>query len=183
MKIIACSTLALMLLAAVSLQAQEFKLPPPDKAHEWLQQMVGEWEAEMEATMVPGQPPMKCKGTVTTRSLGGFWIVSEVRTAFVGEPMTGIQAIGYDAKTKKYVGTWVDSASSILWKYEGTVDESGKILTLEADGPNFMAEGKTARFRDVYEIVSKDEIKSSSALKGDDGKWVTFMNGTSKRKK
>jgi len=183
MKTIACSTLSLMLLATCALQAQEPKFPPPEKAHEWLQQMVGEWDAEMEAMAAPGQPAMKCKGTIQARSLGGYWVVSEMKADMMGKPMIGIQSIGYDPKTKKYVGTWVDSMSAHIWKYEGTLDESGKILTLEAEGPNFMLEGKMAKFRDVYEIKSKDEIKTSSGMQGDDGKWITFMNGISKRKK
>ena len=30
----------------------------PTKEHQWLQQLVGEWTAEMECVMGPDQPPM-----------------------------------------------------------------------------------------------------------------------------
>jgi hypothetical protein len=69
-----------------------------------------------------------------------------------------------------------------LWKYEGPVDSTGKILTLEADGPNFIT-GKTTKFRDIYEFKTKDHIAATSTMLGDDGKWVTFMTGNVKRKK
>ncbi len=99
------------------------------------------------------------------------------------KPMTAIQTLGYDPKAKKYVGTWVDSVMDHMWKYEGTLDPEGKVLTLEAEGPSFTGDGKTAKYRDVYEFKSKDEIATKSEMLGDDGKWVNFMKGTVKRKK
>lgn len=95
--------------------------------------------------------------------------------------MRGLQTIGYDSAKKKYVGTWVDSMMNHLWIYEGTVDESGTKLTLEAEGPNFMSDGKLARFRDAYEFKTPDHILVSSSMLGEDGKWTTFMTGESKR--
>ena len=97
--------------------------------------------------------------------------------------MDAIQTIGNDSKSKKYVCTWVDSMMNHMWKYEGTVDPTGKILTLEADGPNFLAEGKETRFRDAYEFKSPDHIVATSSMLGDDGKWFTFMTGNVRRLK
>ena len=46
-------------------RAQEFpELPAPQKEHEWLKQFVGEWETHSEAVMGPGQPAIKCEGTM-----------------------------------------------------------------------------------------------------------------------
>ena len=163
--------------------AQEFpKLPGPVKEHEWLHQFVGEWESDMESAMGPGQPAMKCKGTMNSRMLGGFWVISESKADMMGQTMNGIQTIGYDPAKKKYVGTWVDNMMNLMWQYEGSVDSTGKILTLEAEGPNFMAEGKTTKFRDAYEFKSKDHIVATSSMLAD-GKWMTFMNGNIRRKK
>lgn len=175
--------LALLVVSASTLRAQELpNFPAPQKEHEWLKQFVGEWESEAEAAAVPGQPAMKCKGTINSRMLGGFWVVSESKANPMGMQVHAIQTIGYDPLAKKYVGTWVDSMMNHLWKYEGTVDESGKKLTLEAEGPNFMAQGKLGKFRDSYEFKSADEIAVTSSMLGEDGKWVTFMTGTAKRK-
>lgn len=166
------------------IQAQELpSVPAPQKEHEWLQQFVGEWESEAEAMMGPGQPPTKCKGSMSTRMLGGFWMVSEVKGEAMGTQVSALQTIGYDTKAKKYVGTWVDSMINHMWKYEGTVDAAGKTLTLEAEGPDFTQAGKMSKFRDIYEFKSKDEIATSSQILGEDGKWITFMNGTAKRKR
>ena len=70
-----------------------------------------------------------------------------------------------------------------MWKYEGSVDDSGKILTLDADGPNFMAAGKLTKYRDAYEFKSPDMIITTSQMLGEDGKWITFMTGTAMRTK
>ncbi|MEX1231295.1 MAG: DUF1579 domain-containing protein [Planctomycetaceae bacterium] len=157
--------------------------PQPQKEHEWLKQFAGDWETESKAIAGPDMPAFECKGTISSRMLGGFWVVNELNTDIGEIKITGVQTIGYDARKEKYVGTWVDSVMDYMWKYEGDIDETGKILTLEAEGPNMMAAGETAMFRDVYEFKSKDQIVMKSQMQGEDGEWVTFMEGTAKRKK
>jgi hypothetical protein len=166
------------------LAAQEApKAPTPQKEHAWLQQFVGEWETEAEAVIEPGKPPMKCQGTEKARAIGGLWVVSEITSSLPGQTMTGLMTIGYDAEKKKYVGTWIDSMTPHLWKYEGSVDAAGKILTLEAEGPNMMVPGKMAKYRDVTELKNKDHKVLTSSMLGDDGKWTTFMTMQARRKK
>lgn len=159
------------------------KAEAPAREHEWLKQLAGEWDSKIEATMEPGKPPLKCEGTEFARAVGGFWIVAEHRNVVMGQPMTGVMTVGYDPEKKKYIGTWVDSGSHHLWRYEGTVDAAGKTLTLEAEGPNPMAQGKMAKFRDSVEVKDKDHKVLRSAIQTDDGKWVTFMTGNYTRKK
>ncbi len=181
-RIVAASTLLAGFLANSSIKAQE-PAPPaePTKQHEWLEQFVGEWTTEAEGTTGPGQPAIQSRGTIRTRKLGPFWVVSELNLETMGTKITGIQTLRYDAKTRKYVGTWVDSLMDIMWKYEGDVDPSGKILTLVADGP--VSEGKSTKFRDTYEFKSSDHIVITSSMLGDDGTWFTFMTGHARRTK
>ena len=60
--------------------------------------------------------------------------------------------------------------------------ESGKKLMLETEGPNYMAEGKPTKFRDAYEFKTPDLIIATSLMLNEEGKWVTFMTGTMRRK-
>jgi len=176
--------LSICLLAASLVTAQEMpKMPAPQKEHQWLEQFVGQWTTESEGSMGEGQPKVKHTGTINARMLGGFWVVSEMKGEVMGTQINALQTIGYDTETRKYVGTWVDSMMNHMWKYEGSVDASGKILTLEADGPSFVGGGKKTRFRDLYEFKSKDEMTLTSQMQTEDGKWVTFMSGTGKRQK
>jgi hypothetical protein len=135
----------------------------------------------MEAKGPDGEG-FKCKGTMKSRMLGGLWAVNESKGESMGMTVNGIQTIGFDATKKKYIGTWVDNCFNHLWKYEGSVDSTGKILNLDAEGPNFTEPGKMAKFRDSYEFKSKDHIVATSSMQGPDGKWITFMNGTMRRK-
>jgi len=166
--------------AAVVLVAQD--TPKAEKEHAWLKQLVGEWNMESEMTLAPGQPPMKSKGTESVRAIGDFWIVAEVKGDAMGVPMTAVMTLGYDPQRTKYIGTWIDSMMNHLWIYDGTMDATGKILTLEAEGPNMMDPTKKAKYRDVIEIKSKDhKVVTSSAL-GDDGKWAAFGTANYRRK-
>ena len=89
--------------------------------------------------------------------------------------------VGYDAKAKKYVGTWVCSMSDWQCQYEGTV--AGQVLTLNCEGPSPADPNKTVKMKDVIEIKDKDTKVLTSSMLGDDGKWVQFMTMTAKRKK
>ncbi|MEZ6069210.1 MAG: DUF1579 domain-containing protein [Pirellulales bacterium] len=158
------------------------EFPAPTEQHQWLEKFVGQWDITSKGMMGPDQPPMECSAVMKSKMLGGFWVVTETDGETPGGKFTSLQTIGYDPAKQVYVGTWVDSMTNHLWHYEGSVDESGKTLTLEAEGPNFMTGGATAKFRDSYEFKSPDEIIARSSIQGEDGKWITFMTGTATRK-
>jgi hypothetical protein len=159
------------------------ELPQPTKEHELLKRFVGEWESTAEAVAGPNLPAMTCKGRSSAKMLGGFWVVIESQTDMMGMKINALQTIGYDPEMKKYVGTWIDSMFNHKWDYTGAVSDAGKKLTFEAEGPNFMAAGKTTKFRDTYEFKSADHIEATSSMLGPYGKWVQFMTGQIKRKK
>lgn len=171
----------LVLLCGVAIAQGQPQFPGPVKEHQWLKKFVGQWSTTSKASMGPNLPPMECSGTIESRMIGEFWVVNEMQSDVQGTPMRGLQTIGYDPAKKKCVGTWVDSMVNHLWLYEGTVDESGNKLTLETEGPNFMADGKLAKFRDSYEFKSPNHVIVTSSMLGEDGKWITFMYGESKR--
>ena len=182
MRDLVCVSTLLLITSHVWAQAPT-QPPQPTKEHDLLKRFVGEWESTAEAVAGPNMPAMTCKGRGSAKMLGGFWVVIENETEMMGMKINALQTIGYDPAKKKYVGTWVDSMFNHKWDYAGTVDAAGKKLTLEAEGPNFMAEGKPAKFRDTYEFKSPDHIEATSSMQGEDGKWVQFMTGQIKRKK
>lgn len=156
----------------------------PQKEHQWLQKLVGEWTSEMDATMEPGKPPEKFKGTESVRSLGGLWILAEGQGEMPGGGIaTTIMTLGYDPQKKRYVGTFVGSMMTHLWVYDGALDEAERVLTLRAEGPSMAAEGKTAKYEDVIEFKSQDHRVLTSHMLGDDGKWYAFMTAHYRRKR
>lgn len=179
---------ALLTLLGTSLVASLLAAEPAPPApvalpeHAFLKNFVGTWEGTNECKLGPDDTT-KCQASLTARLLGEHWMVADVTCSMPEGKMTGLLTVGYDPAKKKYVGTWVDSAFNHLWKYEGEVDKSGKKLSLYAEGPNFMAEGKTAKFVDIYEFVSADEVHATSKMQMEDGTWFTMMTGVSKRVK
>lgn len=176
-------TVLAVVLAVGAARADDAPKPPaPVKEHEWLKQLAGEWDTTAACSAAPGQPAVTWKGTESTRLLGGFWAMGEHKGDVMGTPMTGVMTVGYDTAKKKFVGTWVCSMCDFMFRYEGELDETGKVLTLHTEGPD-PATGKTTRMKDVLTIKDKDSRELTSSAQGADGKWTPFMTMTAKRKK
>lgn len=171
----------LAVLAAFSSGAEE-AMPKPQKEHEWLKQLEGEWETESDMFMEPGKPAVKAKGSESVHLLGGFWALCENKGEAMGVPFTGILTLGYDAEKKEYVATWIDSMTSKMWQYKTSLDSAGKMLTLETEGPCPMQPGKLAKMKETLEIKGKDHKVFTSTVELD-GKWVTMLTVNYRRKK
>ena len=156
----------------------------PQKEHQWLQRLVGEWTYENEAVMEPGKPPAKSTGTESVRSIGGLWVACEGRGEMPdGTAATTIMTLGYDPQKKRFVGTFIGSMMTNLWVYDGALDAAGKVLTLDTDGPSFTAEGKMSKYQDIIEQKSDDHRVLTARVLGEDGKWNQFMTANYRRKK
>ena len=163
----------------------------PQKEHQWLQKLVGEWTYETEAVMGPDQPPEKATGTESVRwlskpvlgpSLGGLWILAEGQGEMFGcGAVTTMLTLGYDPQKQRYVGTWIGSMMTYLWVYDGELDAAEKVLTLNAEGPSMVGEGKMAKYRDVIEFKGNDHRLLTSHVLGDDGQWHKFMTANYRR--
>lgn len=154
----------------------------PEPEHQLLKKFEGKWDVDNRTVAAPGQPEAQCKGESTAKMLGDFWIVVEAHNTMEGTKIEAFQTIGYDAKKKKYVGTWVDSMFNHLWHYEGSFDKASNTLVLEATGPDMMNPEKQASYRDSYEFKSPDHIVATSSMKDEKGEWVLFMKGNLKKK-
>ncbi|HEY5752020.1 MAG TPA: DUF1579 domain-containing protein [Chthoniobacterales bacterium] len=157
------------------------EMPGPVKEHEWLQKFVGEWESEGEAFMVPGQPATPLKGVESARLIGGFWLVSQIKST-TDFPYEQVLTIGYDPAKEKYIGTVIDSMTTHIWQYEGTVDATGNILTWETEGP-VPSPDKPSKFKEVTEFKNPDYKVFTSAIQGPDGSWNNMMTIHIRRKK
>lgn len=155
----------------------------PQKEHKWLEQLVGEWDSEMEASMGPDQPPMKHTGSESVRSLTTWVLCEGLASMPDGAPGRTLMTLGYDPAKKKFVGTFIGSMMTNLWVYEGELDAAEKVLTLDADGPSFTDPTKTAKYKDAIELVSPDHRILTSRFLTDDGQWVHFMTAHYRRKK
>jgi hypothetical protein len=143
--------------------------------HQWLQRMVGEWTYEMEAEAEPGQPPFRDTGPESVRALGESWVICEATGATPeGAQATSIMSIGYDPDRGRFQGTFISSMMTYLWIYDGELDATGNVLTIDAEGPSYTGEGMM-KYRDTIEIDGHDHRVQTSSYLGEDGSWHHFM--------
>lgn len=150
-----------------------FEQPSPD--HAWLEQLLGDWTAETEMVMAPDQPPTITTGAETFRSLGPFWVLGE-GTMGCGETVgRNLMTLGYDPRTQRFVGTFITSMMSHLWPYDGALDESRKLLTLDSTGPSFAGDGTLTKYQDLIEIITPNHRTLTSRYLDPSGAWRQFM--------
>jgi len=156
----------------------------PQKEHQWLQKLVGEWTMEGESVMEPGKPPEKFKGTERVRPVGDLWILAWGQGDMPGGgSATTLLTLGYDPEKGRYVGTWIGSMMTYLWVYYGELDAAEKVLTLHTEGPSMAGDGTMSEYRETIEFKSDDHRVWTSSVLSDDGKWHQFGTMDFRRRK
>lgn len=147
--------------------------PPaePAEQHRWLQRLVGAWSFEGEMPAPPGQPAQKFAGTETVRDLGGLWIVGEGDNALPeGGTMTTLVTLGFDPAQDSFVGSFVGSPFTHMWLYRGRLEDDGKRLVLDTEGPN-MEDGAMTAYQDIVTMEDSDHRSLTSRMRENNGQW------------
>jgi hypothetical protein len=154
----------------------------PGEEHRWLRKLVGDWVYETPAPAEPGKPAGTLTGTERVRFLGDIWFVAEGEGE-MPDGATGrtLMTLGYDPAKQRFVGTWLGTMMHHLWVYEGELDDSGKVLTLESVGPDFEAPGRTRQYRDAIEVEDDDHRLLIGRILGGDGEWQEIMRARYRR--
>jgi Protein of unknown function (DUF1579) len=108
------------------------QIPKPTDEHKALAKDVGTWDATIKSwAHGPDSQPTESKGVEVVKLMpGGLWQQSEFDGKLEDMEFHGCGVTGYDAKKKKYVGTWVDSMSAEIMSMEGDYDASTKTMTM-----------------------------------------------------
>ncbi|HYE62629.1 MAG TPA: DUF1579 domain-containing protein [Phycisphaerales bacterium] len=131
----------------------------PGANHKLLEQWIGTWDTTMKI-MMPGAPAMESKGRAEVSWLfEGRWLQERVDGDMMGQPMKGLSIIGYDNFNKCFVSSWVDNHSTAMITSTGSLDQTGKVLTMfgRMDEPMTGEHNKTVRFQTTF--VDKDTRK------------------------
>ena len=83
--------------------------------------------------------------------------------------------LGYDPQKQRFVGTFVASMMTHLWSYDGTLDASGEVLTLDTLGPSFSGDGRLVRYQDIIAWEGDDHRTLRSRAMGEDGGWGPYF--------
>lgn len=145
--------------------------------HRWLQQLTGRWRVTFDPPEGSEHQGADGAWEENARSLGGAWIVAEMTgTMPDGSAATNILLLGYDPAKKRYVGSFVSSAMTNLWIYEGTLDETGTVMMLDCEGPDFDTIGRTAHYQDIMTLKDENTRNFSSRIRLADGRWKPVMS-------
>jgi len=98
----------------------------PSEHHKMLASLAGEYTGKVSGMMGESEASQQIESTV-----GGLWTVSRSEFTMMGQPVHGIEILGYDTLQEKFVAVWIDSMSTMLLIMEGTYDEDTKTLTMK----------------------------------------------------
>jgi len=114
--------------------AQELPNPKPGKVREILASNVGTWDCEVKMFLQgPGEPPLESKGVEVNKLVSSDLYLQTSFTCQLGDPkFEGHALTGYDPRSKKYIGTWVDNLSTIPMQLKGEYDERSITYTVRS---------------------------------------------------
>jgi len=155
--------------------------PEAGPEHLWLQKFVGEWLTQGEVNC--GESCMATSGTESTRALGDFWIITEIRSA-VGEgaEFHGIMQLGYDEANGGFVGSFIDNMGTHMWKYAGERNAGGNAVVLSSEGPFPDDRSRMMQVRETLEMLDENTRRFTSEVQGEDGNWTVLFTSTARRK-
>jgi hypothetical protein len=158
------------------------KLAVPGAPHKMLATLEGSWSTKTRAWMEPDKPPMEGTGTCEQKMLlGGRYLLQEYAGEMMGSQFTGINLIGYDNHTRKFVSTWIDSMSTGIYYFEGSAGADGKTITQQSrcDDP---VRGPMV-WRSVTRIADDNTLRYDMYMTPKGGKEEKMMEMTVTRKR
>ncbi len=163
--------LLLLFVLAPSLAAQA--PPKPGKEHQWLTGQAGIWDARIQMLGEDGKM-MESKGVSRVKAgPGGLWVIDEFEAEMMGAPFAGHGTTGFDPATGKHVGTWIDSWNTTVMQLEGSVDATGKVLTMSGLAPGH--DGTPVRHTMVTTIKDDGSRVFELSVPGAEGKPMVVM--------
>ncbi|MGE5277075.1 MAG: DUF1579 domain-containing protein [Acidobacteriota bacterium] len=157
------------------------KAATPGDAHKKLEGMVGTFDAKVKMWMDPSKPPEESTGTSENAwVLGNRFVETKYQGTFMGQPFSGIGYTGYDNVTKKYVGTWMDTASTGVMTSKGTME--GNVMKSTATMSDPMT-GKTMTSTMKTTVADNDHHTMEMWGPGPNGKNYKMMEIEYTRKK
>lgn len=168
--------LSLIFAVGLALAADHGEAPKLEvsEGHQALKHEVGTWDVLQKIWMSADAEPMVSKGTETNVMLGQFWIVSDFQCEMMGQPFRGRGQVGYDPSTKKFIGTWIDTMSPVLNRFEGTMEGNTLTAYSKAIDPATGKE-KTTKMVSTYPDANHKTFVAYDPVPGKQDEWQKTM--------
>ncbi len=157
-------TLLCILAVCISTRASAQDLPKPGRAHALFARDAGTWDCDVKMFFQgPQGPPTESKGVEVNELVSGdLYMQSSFTGQMRDQRFEGHSLMGYDPRSKQYVGTWVDNFTSIPTQFKGEYDEQAKTLTVRS----IVVDGSGQEIKQKQITTWLDESKK---------KWEIFM--------
>ncbi|MCH7688437.1 MAG: DUF1579 family protein, partial [Planctomycetes bacterium] len=133
----------------------------------------------------PQGPPTESKGVEVNKLVSGDLYLQRSFTYLMRDRrFEGHSLMGYDPRSKKYVGTWVDNFSSIPSQFTAEYDEKAKTLTVHRTAVD--GSGKQLETRQVTTWLDDSNKKFEIFLIVEAGGKkidIKLMEATAKKRK
>ncbi len=151
-----------VLVCSAPLAAQEFPTPKPTEAHKVLSAEEGMWDATVKMFFQgPDGPPVEYKAVEKVEMVSsGLHSRSTFNCKMGDTDFEGHALIGYDPRSKEYVGTWVDNFTTVPSHMKGKYDDKKKTLTMLST---------------VVDATSGQELKQKQVTTFVDDRTKTFV--------
>lgn len=162
-------------------QMQEKLKPGPNM--KYLEGWIGKWDTTSKIFMAPGAAPVEVRGQSEYKwAVEGHWLEERFDGQMMGMPHKGVGLTGYDSFNKQFVGCWADNLNPGMIDLGGSLDQSGKVLTMfgKMDEPSTGEHGKTVRFQTT---AIDDDTKRMTIDEVAYGQPFTVVEVTYKRAK
>lgn len=129
------------------------------KYHRWLGRFVGQWETTNKMMWAPGKDPEETKGHAEIAwQVKDRWLAWKSTWNMMGQPITTFGLHGYDNFKQKFVSVGYDDRTTALYRFEGNLDQTGKVLSLwgTVDEPMTGEHDKMSMY--VLRVLDKDHF-------------------------
>lgn len=166
----------LLVMTAVQGGQEASSSPPLGKEQDLLHRFEGDWYARTAVPQPGRDTPREYFGSEKCfMTLGNHWLACDY-FGMEEQPIESHACLGYDPQKRKFVGVWVNNATSTLLVVEGLPDDSGKTLILRMQGTDPRTEKKFDQ-RLVYDFESGDH-RTLKVYRTDEGGRETLLRET-----
>lgn len=162
-------------------QMQEKLQPGPNI--KFIEKWIGKWDTTSKIFMEPSAAPVEAHGHSEYKwAIEGRWLEERFDGQMMGMPHKGVGLTGYDGFNKQFVGCWADNLNPAMINFTGSLDQTGKVLTMfgKMDEPTTGEHGKTMRFQTT---IVDDETHKMTIDEVQYGQPFTVVEVTYKRAK
>jgi hypothetical protein len=140
----------------------------PGDAHLALQDLVGQWDLEVQARTGPESAWERSTGRSScVLALGGRYVVEHWSATLQGQPFEAMQVLGYDKLAERFVSIWMDSFSTWPVTSSGRMGPDGRTLELAGTMRDVLApDGRPFQIRLEFRGPMKRSFELLDTLDG-----------------